>query len=102
MNTWLQLNTWLHLQAAQRGATQGGSQAAVDARNSEQDQYQYLREELEGSWCKKLMNQLGEMMEKVPPGSTHPDALFPSLAGSQLSPVSEWGGWEGKGRGRVG
>ncbi|WIA29248.1 hypothetical protein OEZ86_011756 [Tetradesmus obliquus] len=89
----LLLAEWMYLpwQAANRaaaaasGATQGGSQAVLDARQAEQVQLDYLQEAVGGRWGDKVMSRVSGIMRHVPAGSSHPDCVFPQLAGSHLT-----------------
>ncbi|KAF8072990.1 POL2A [Scenedesmus sp. PABB004] len=89
----LLLAEWMYLpwQAANRaaavarGATQGGSQAVLDARQGEAVQLEYLRDALAGRWGEKVMTRVSGVLRHVPAGSSHPDCVFPQRAGSHLT-----------------
>jgi hypothetical protein len=56
-------------------------------------QLDYLRENLTGRWGDKVMTRVSGILRHVPAGSSHPDCLFPQLAGSHLSQVRpRWAG----------
>jgi hypothetical protein len=46
----------------------------------------YLRSAVTGRWGDKVMSRVSSIIRHVPAGSTHPDCVFPQLAGSYLSP----------------
>jgi len=50
-------------------------------------QVEYLREAVGGRWGDKVMTRVSSIIRHVPPGSTHPDCMFPQRAGSHLTQV---------------
>jgi hypothetical protein len=50
-------------------------------------QVDYLRGAVSGRWGDKVMTRVSSIIRHVPPGSTHPDCVFPQRAGSHLSQV---------------
>ncbi|KAL4450230.1 hypothetical protein ABPG77_010899 [Micractinium sp. CCAP 211/92] len=71
--------------AGLEGATQGGSQAARDARRSAEAQAAWLKEALPRQFTEKLLKQVKHMELHIGAHDGQPDHAFPRLAGSHLS-----------------
>lgn len=50
-------------------------------------QVEFLRGLVSGRWGDKVMTRVSSIIRHVPPGSTHPDCVFPQRAGSHLTQV---------------
>lgn len=68
------------------GASQGGSQAAVDAAAAEDVQAAWLAQAVPNFFTEKLLKVVGEAARVVPTGSDRPEHMYPVLPGSHLTP----------------
>ncbi|KAK9798895.1 hypothetical protein WJX73_003389 [Symbiochloris irregularis] len=77
---------WQHaMQNLVEGASQGGSQAAKDARSSEEAQTEWLKQNLGPLFARRLLGLTGKISINITPQTHKPDQQFPLLSGSHLT-----------------